>query len=143
MEKAYKFRIYPNKEQEILIQKTFGCSRFVFNRYLAKRRESYKESKESISLNTLYLDLTQIKKEFEWLKEVDSTALQASVKDLDTAYQNFFRRVKKGEKPGFPKFKKAFQAQGNQPWLLTRFMPKGSGVMWSPSRLMRGSSSGL
>ena len=105
MEKAYKFRIYPNKEQEILIQKTFGCSRFVFNRYLAKRKELYEVSKESISLNTLYLDLTQDKKEFEWLREVDSTALQASVKDLDTAYQNFFRRVKKGEKPGFPRFK--------------------------------------
>lgn len=105
MEKAYKFRLYPNKEQEILIQKTFGCSRFVFNRYLAKRKELYEVSKESISLNTLYLDLTQAKKEFEWLREVDSTALQASVKDLDTAYQNFFRRVKKGEKPGFPHFK--------------------------------------
>lgn len=105
MEKAYKFRISPNKEQEVLIQKTFGCSRFVFNRYLAKRKESYEVSKESISLNTLYLDLTQVKKEFEWLREVDSTALQASVKDLDTAYQNFFHRVKKGEKPGFPHFK--------------------------------------
>ena len=111
MEKAYKFRIYPNKEQEILIQKTFGCSRFVFNRYLAKRKESYEASKESISLNALYLDLTQIKKEFEWLREVDSTSLQASVKDLDTAYQNFFRRVKKGEKPGFPRFKSKRQSR--------------------------------
>lgn len=99
MEKAYKFRIYPNKEQEILIQKTFGCSRFVFNKYLAKRKESYEASKESISLNSLCLDLTQIKKEFEWLREVDSTALQASIKDLDTAYQNFYRRVKKARNP--------------------------------------------
>ena len=55
MEKAYKFRIYPNKEQEILIQKTFGCCRFVFNRYLAKRKELYEASKESISLNAYIL----------------------------------------------------------------------------------------
>jgi len=105
MEKAYKFRIYPTKEQEILIQKTFGCTRFIFNRYLSKRIDAYSKSKELINTNTLYLDLTQSKKEYEWLYEVDSTALQASIKDLDTAYRNFFRRVKNGGKPGFPHFK--------------------------------------
>ena len=110
--KAYKFRLYPNAEQEILIQRTFGCCRFVFNRYLAKRIELYKADKTTASsarrtynYNDCSADMTLLKKELEWLKEVDSIALQSSLKDLDIAYQNFFRRLKSGEKPGFPKFK--------------------------------------
>ncbi len=105
IEKSYKFRIYPTKEQEVLIQKTFGCTRFVFNRYLAKRIEAYKSNKQTINYNACSADLTVLKKELVWLKEVDAVALQSSLKDLDFAYQNFFRRVKKGEKPGFPRFK--------------------------------------
>lgn len=106
MERAYKFRIYPNPEQEILIQKTFGCARFVYNRYLAKRIELYQTDKSTLKYTECSADMTQLKKEIEWLKEVDSTALQSSLKDLDIAYQNFFRRVKQGNcKAGFPKFK--------------------------------------
>ena len=105
IEKSYKFRIYPTKEQEVLIQKTFGCTRFVFNRYLAKRIDAYKSNKQTINYNACSADLTVLKKELAWLKEVDAVALQSSLKDLDFAYQNFFRRVKKGEKPGFPRFK--------------------------------------
>lgn len=105
MEKSYKFRIYPTKEQAILIQKTFGCTRFVFNKYLSKRIKAYQTDKQTINYNDCSADLTQLKKELEWLKEVDAVALQSSLKDLDTAYQNFFRRVKKGERPGFPHFK--------------------------------------
>ncbi|KAK9674739.1 putative transposase [Popillia japonica] len=105
MEKAYKFRIYPTKDQQTLIQKTFGCCRFVYNRYLAMRIEKYKESKAALGYYECSADLTKLKTELDWLKAVDSTALQSSLKDLDTAYKNFFRRVKNGEKPGFPKFK--------------------------------------
>ena len=106
MEKAYKFRIYPNKEQEILIQKTFGCTRFVYNHYLAKRIALYENENKSLSYGSCSADMTQLKKEIDWLKEVDSTALQSSLKDLDIAYQNFFRRLKQGnQKAGFPKFK--------------------------------------
>ena len=106
MEKAYKFRIYPNKQQEILIQKTFGSCRFVFNHYLAKRIEMYKNNKSSLNCNACSKDLTKLKREILWLTEVDSTALQSSLKDLDIAYQNFFRRLKQGNtKVGFPKFK--------------------------------------
>ena len=105
MEKAYKFRIYPNHTQEVLIQKTFGCTRFVFNRYLAKRIDAYKSDKQTINYNACSADLTGLKKELVWLKEVDAVALQSSLKDLDTAYQNFFRGVKKCEKAGFPRFK--------------------------------------
>lgn len=106
MEKAYKFRIYPNKEQEVIIQKTFGCTRFVYNHYLAKKIGLYDKEKKTISYGSCSSDMTQLKKELNWLKEVDSTALQSSLKDLDTAYQNFFRRLKQGnQKAGFPKFK--------------------------------------
>ena len=106
MEKAYKFRIYPNKEQEILIQKTFGCCRFVYNQYLSKRIELYKQDKASMNYNACSGDLKRLKQEFQWLKEVDSVSIQSSLKDLDMAYQNFFRRIKQGNaKVGFPKFK--------------------------------------
>ena len=106
MEKAYKFRIYPNENQEILIQKTFGSCRFIYNHYLAKRIEMYKTDKTTISYNQCSKDMTNLKKELEWLKEIDSIALQSSLKDLDQAYQNFFRRVKQGDsKSGFPHFK--------------------------------------
>lgn len=100
MEKAYKYRIYPNKEQKETIQKTFGCCRFVYNKYLALRIEKYQNSKESFTYNQCANDMKNLKSELEWLKEVDSTALQSSLKDLDNAYQKFFK-----EKTGFPKFK--------------------------------------
>ncbi|MFV0399216.1 MAG: IS200/IS605 family element RNA-guided endonuclease TnpB [Oscillospiraceae bacterium] len=105
MEKAYKFRLYPTKEQENLMQRTFGCCRFVFNHFLAQKIEQYKKVGKSDSWVQQGKSLTALKRELEWLKEVDATALQSSIKDLDIAYQNFFRRVRKGEKPGFPKFK--------------------------------------
>ena len=100
MERAYKFRIYPNKQQQILFAKTFGCSRFVYNYYLNKRIEIYKKDKSTMSYNVCSKDLTQLKKKLEWLKEVDKWALQNSLKDLDNAYNKFFK-----EHSGFPKFK--------------------------------------
>lgn len=104
-EKAYKFRIYPNSEQEVLIQKTFGCTRYVYNHYLAKRKELYEAEKKTFNYNACSADMTQLKREIEWLREVDATALQSSIRDLDDGYQNFFRRVKRGEAPGYPRFK--------------------------------------
>lgn len=100
MVRAYKFRIYPNKRQKILISKTFGCCRFVYNKYLAKRIETYEKDKSTMTYNMCCKDMTKLKKELEWLKEVDSTALQSSLKDLDNAYQKFFK-----EHTGYPKFK--------------------------------------
>ena len=105
MEYSYKFRIYPNRGQENLIQRTFGCCRFVFNHFLAERMEQYKATGKSPTRFQQDKSLTVLKQELEWLRKPDKCALQSSLKDLDTAYQNFFRRVKKGEKPGFPKFK--------------------------------------
>ena len=107
MEYSYKFRIYPNIAQEQQIRRTFGCCRFVWNHYLAQRTEAYRETGKSPTRFMQEKDLTSLKKQEEtiWLREVDATALQSSLQDLDAAYQNFFRRVKKGKKPGYPKFK--------------------------------------
>lgn len=103
--KAHKFRLYPTKSQEELIQKTFGCYRFVFNHYLAVRREAWEQRKETMNYVACANDMTQLKKSLEWLREVDATALQSAVRDLDDAYQNFFRRVNQGGTPGYPCFK--------------------------------------
>ena len=107
MEYSYKFRIYPNIAQAQQIHQTFGCCRFVWNHYLAQRIEAYRETEKSPTRFIQDKDLTSLKKQEEtiWLRKVDATALQSSLRDLDIAYQNFFRRVKKGEKPGYPKFK--------------------------------------
>ena len=105
MEKCYKFRLYPNTKQEELIQKTFGCKRWVFNHFLAERIEIYEKEKRTAGRFEQDKRLTQLKKEIEWLCEPDKCALQNAIADLEIAYQNFFRRVKRGEKPGFPKFK--------------------------------------
>ena len=92
MEKAFKYRIYPNREQRILLAKTFGCTRFVYNHYLAKRKDAYEKDGITLSYSACAKDLVSLKKEYEWLKEVDSVALQSSVKNLDTAYINFLRK---------------------------------------------------
>ena len=100
MEKAFKYKIYPNKKQQELIQKTFGCSRFVYNYFLDIRIKEYEYNKKSVSYNDTSKMLTSLKKELEWLKEPDKDSLQKSLKDLDMAYQKFFK-----EHSGFPKFK--------------------------------------
>lgn len=105
MERSCKFRLYPNKEQENLILRTFGCCRFVYNHFLAERMEQYKQTGKSPTRFQQDKSLTALKKELEWMREVDATALQAALQSLDIAYQNFFRRVKQGQKPGYPKFK--------------------------------------
>lgn len=100
MEKAYKYRIYPNKKQKEIIIKTFGCCRFVYNKYLAQRIELHQTSKGCLSYVKCSRALTELKNELGWLREVDSTALQSSLKDLDDAYKRFFK-----EHSGFPNFK--------------------------------------
>jgi putative transposase len=106
--KAYKFRLYPNKEQEILINKTFGCCRFVFNHFLAKWDNTYKEAGKGLTYNSCSAQLTQLKKELTWLKEVDSIALQSSLKNLADAYSRFFK--KQNDKPRFKSKKNPIQS---------------------------------
>ena len=106
MEKGYRFRIYPTDEQINLIERTFGCCRYVYNHYLDMRKTLYESEKKSFGYNACSKDMTSLKKELEWLKEVDSTALQSSLRDLDTAYKNFFDGIKEGRKVGYPQIKR-------------------------------------
>lgn len=100
MHKAYSFRLYPNKTQQTLIHKTFGCCRYVFNHFLAKRKEVYEAEGKTLGYNACSSLLTQLKKELQWLKEPDATALQTELRHLDDAFKRFFR-----EKKGYPRFK--------------------------------------
>ena len=100
--KTYKFRIYPTAEQEVLLAKHFGCTRFVFNHFLNERKEQYQKDKKSDNYYAQAKSLTEIKKkaDTEWLKEVNSQTLQFALRCLDTAFLNFFRGNAQ-----FPKFK--------------------------------------
>jgi putative transposase len=99
--KAYKYRICPNKQQEIQIGKTFGCCRFVYNYYLDKKIKSYETTKRNLSKIDCNNDCNRdLKLSKVWLKEVDKFSLTNAIYNLDAAYQNFFR-----EHAGFPKFK--------------------------------------
>ena len=94
--KAYKFRIYPSEEQKIFFAKTFGCTRFIYNQMLADKISYYEKTK-----GMLHNTPAQYKEKYLWLKEVDSLALTNAQKNLETAYDNFFKNTK----IGFPKFK--------------------------------------
>ena len=104
MKQAYVFRIYPNKKQEIQMSKTFGCVRFVFNTMLAYRKDLYdKEHKSTNKTECNNYVNQELKKEYEWLREVDKFALTNAVYDMDAAYQHFFK-----DHAAFPKFKKKY-----------------------------------
>lgn len=101
MLKDYKYRLYPNKQQVEQIQKTFGCCRFVYNQTLAYRKQLYETEKKSMSKFDCNNYKNQVlKKEYEWLKEVDKFALENAIYNMDNAYQKFFK-----EHAGYPKFK--------------------------------------
>jgi len=97
--KAYKLRIYPTDSQRELIEKTFGCTRYIYNNFLAERKNKYEESKIIVRVYEQLHELTDLKREKEWLREIDSCALQACVYNLDDAFQKFFRGN------GYPKFR--------------------------------------
>ena len=98
--RAYKFRLYPTDEQRILIHKTFGCSRFVYNYYL-----NYQKEKGVQKSFNLCKDLKELENQYEYLKEVDSCALRCSIFDLEDGFNNFFA------KSGYPRFKSKFSRQ--------------------------------
>lgn len=101
MLKAYKYRIYPTSEQKLYLAKTFGCTRFIYNKMLEDRIKSYEENKDLDIKAIKYPTPAQYKKEYQWLKEVDSLALANAQMNLDKAFKNFFR----DKSVGFPKFK--------------------------------------
>ena len=107
MNRAIKIRVYPNQNQKEVLDKTFGCCRFIYNKMLEERKQSYKElknDKDSLYSYT-YKTEKEYKQEYSFLKEVDSKALQSEWRHLKSAYDNFFRNIKKGIKKGFPHFK--------------------------------------
>ncbi|MGG4043230.1 IS200/IS605 family element RNA-guided endonuclease TnpB [Bacillus smithii] len=106
--KAYKFRLYPNKEQMTLLHKTLGCSRFVFNHFLALWNNMYQETGKGLTYSACSARLPQLKKEFPWLKEVDSIALQSSLRNLADAFTRFFK--KQNEAPRFKSKKNKVQS---------------------------------
>ena len=98
--KAYKYRIFPTKEQEVLINKTFGCCRYVFNNMLQYKKDAYETDKRRVSLNeTNKIVNNQWKSENEWLREVDKFSLYNTLVNLDDAFSGFFRGN------GYPKYK--------------------------------------
>ena len=99
MNKSFKVRFYPNKEQQVLIDKTFGCTRFIYNFMLNLKQKLYKNFNINLNYNNMCKILTELKRHKLWLYEVDAIALQQSLKDLNNAYQKFFNGS------GYPKFK--------------------------------------
>lgn len=99
---GFKFRIYPNKTQQQIINRTLGCARFVYNHFLTIRRDEWKANHNSLTYVKTSKLLTDLKKrdDTSWLKEVDCMALQNSLRDLDRAYENFFKK-----RTGYPRFK--------------------------------------
>ena len=102
MNKAIKYRLYPTKKQTEYFLKCFGCCRFVYNQALNWRMAAYKANGTSLNYNDTAFGLTALKHQFAWLKEADSIALQQALRNLDKAYDSFFK--KNGR---FPKFKSA------------------------------------
>ena len=97
--KAHQFRLYPTKEQEVLIAKTIGCSRFVFNHFLEKWNTLFEETGNGSTYPACSAELTQLKKELHWLKEVDSISLQSALRHLDDAFSCL--QKKQNNKPKF------------------------------------------
>lgn len=120
--KSFRFRLFPTEEQENYFNQTFGCCRFVYNHFLNAKIEAYEAHKANPSVRVPNLFdcskmLTDLKKTTfgddgePFLYGVDSTALVYELRHLDNAYKAFFRRVKNGEKPGFPRFKSRYDRQ--------------------------------
>lgn len=107
--KGYKYRIYPNKEQQVFLAKHFGACRYIYNWGLDNKIKHYETTKKSINWIALNNQLPDLKKELPWLSEIGSQSLQMEMRNLDTAYKNFFRAKK-----GFPKFKKKSNQQSFQ-----------------------------
>ena len=100
MEKAFKYRIYPNKHQRELIHKTFGCTRYVYNYFLNLKNQRFNYNGTSMTFYEMCKLLTKLKQKEEWLKEPDKDALQKSLKSLDAAYINFYK-----SRTQFPRYK--------------------------------------
>lgn len=126
VKKAFKYRIYPTKEQEVFLAKHFGAKRFVFNYFLNQRKNTYLENKKTLNYYDNAKSLTILKKqdEFTWMKEINSQSLQSSLRDLDVAYNRFFS--KKGK---FPRFK---SRRDKQSFRVPQFVSYSEGKLHIP-----------
>ena len=104
--RAYKFRLYPNSKQKEIINKTFGCTRLTYNYYLNKRIENYENNHKYLNVYDTIKDLKNFQKKFSFIKEIDSMALRTTLFNQDNAFQKFFK-----EKTGYPKYKSKNQKQ--------------------------------
>ena len=143
--KAYKFRIYPNADQEVLIIKTIGCVRFVYNYFLALWNEEYSKNGKGLTYNSCSAMLPQMKKNeaTSWLKEVDSIALQSSIKNLSDSFSRFFK--KQTNRPRFKSKKNPVQSYttknvNNNIMITDRFvtLPKLGIIKFAKSRELKG-----
>jgi len=100
IQKAFKYRLYPTAEQQVLLSKHFGCVRYIYNWALNAKIEAYRTEKKTENFVSLGNKLPTLKTEFDWLKEVNSQSLQSALKNVDNAFKRFFK-----EKKGFPRFK--------------------------------------
>jgi putative transposase len=124
--RAYKYRLYPNKQQEVLLLKHFGCVRWMYNYALDKKVKAYKQDKKNLSRFQIQKDLPILKKNIDtaWLKEVNSQSLQATLEHLDNAYRKFFK-----EKTGFPRFKSKHDNRQSF------HIPQNTDVDWETSKV--------
>ena len=107
LHKAYRYELVPTRGQLELFRKHVGVARFAYNWGLGRRIDEFEKTGKSASAITQHKQLNALKdSEFPWMREVSKCAPQEALRDLDRAYKHFFRRVKQGKKPGFPKFKK-------------------------------------
>ena len=113
--KTYKFRLYPNQNQKELINKTFGCTRLLYNYYLDKKIRVYENNIHSLSSYACIKDLKNLYNNYPFLKEVDSMSLRCALFNLDNAYNKFFK-----EKSGYPKFKSKFNKNSFRTNMVTR-----------------------
>nr|NGX35672.1 hypothetical protein [Candidatus Anoxychlamydiales bacterium] len=122
VEKAYKYRFYPLKQQKEILEKTFGCTRMVYNHFLDLRSKTYKEEKKSINYNDTSKFLTSLKTKNPWLKETSSVCLQQSLRHLDRAFISFFKKKSK-----YPNFKKKRNRQSAK-YMKTSFIYENSKI---------------
>ena len=124
MLKAFKYRIYPESEQIVLLEKHFGCTRSVYNLGLSARQLAYSGNKVSVSYSKLNEQLNDLKEGFPFFKEVNSQSLQSSLRNLDTAFEKFFKYG-----AGFPKFK---SKRGKQSFQCPQHVSVEDKMLWLP-----------
>ena len=145
--KGYKFRLYPTKNQEKYLAKCFGCNRFVYNHFLRLITDTYAESKKDLKYTDTAKLLTLLKKDeqYSWLTEVNSQSLQQTLKDLESAFVRFFKKL-----GNFPVFKKKRNRQSfriPQHWSITPDgmlkLPKMPPINMVQHREMEGTSTSV